>query len=253
MAAAGFIPDEWQRRLADGKHKRRQAVATRQGGKTQVTAFAAVVPCLNKPGVTVVVCAPRERQAVAMVRRSRAALRQVARAPGWDHPVTVVNKDVTRIEFSNGSELIAMSGDPTSTRGPTAHRLVIEEAAFVSAELFGTITGMLATTGGDIIAISSAFAEAGWFYDAWRAGDHTWHRECVPARVGEAAEYGVTSTAGHDLYRISDEFLAAERATMPAATYAREYLCVFSAPTMSTFRPDDIDRVFDADNEINRW
>jgi hypothetical protein len=83
---------------------------------------------------------------------------------------------------------------------------------------------VLAVSRGRLICLSTAFAEQGWYYDAWQgAGD--WRRVKVTA---------------DQCPRISPEFLAEERAALGARWFAMEYMCEFQALAGSLFDPGDI-------------
>jgi hypothetical protein len=83
---------------------------------------------------------------------------------------------------------------------------------------------MLAVTGGRLVALSTPWGRRGWFYEAW-SGPETWHRVKVTAnQVG----------------RISTEFLAEERRSLPAHVFASEYECEFTDSVASLFRSEDV-------------
>src|SRR5262249_47539917 len=58
--------------------------------------------------------------------------------------------------------------------------LVIDEAARVEGGLFASVRPMLAVSRGRLVALSSAWAKQGWFFEAW-TGKADWHRVKVTA------------------------------------------------------------------------
>lgn len=224
LTAAGMPPDDWQVRLLMDEARLRMAVAGRQSGKTTGCSAAILETPVTIPGSTTVVASRTLRQTARMLMRARRLYRR-AEARGFVWPAKIINRDVTSIRFDNDSEVLALPGTADNVRGETVHRMVVEEAAFVPDDLFDAITPMMATTGGDIIAISSAYAEVGWFYSAWQNPESDWMKLLVRS---------------DEISRIPTEFLARERKRMPAHVYAREYECVFQPSTSSVFRADDI-------------
>jgi hypothetical protein len=85
---------------------------------------------------------------------------------------------------------------------------------------------MLAATGGRFVALSSAFAKSGWFYDLWNVGKgENWLRVSVKA---------------YDCPRISHEFLEEERKLLGERWFAMEYLNVFGDDIAAVFSSEDI-------------
>jgi hypothetical protein len=103
--------------------------------------------------------------------------------------------------------------------------LVIDEAARVPDELYRTVRPMLAVSRGRLVALSSAFAQSGWFYEAFSGGEG-WERYKVPAALCP---------------RIDPTFLEEERAALGPVWYAMEYECVFTPGAFGLFRPEDIE------------
>lgn len=225
MRAGGFEPDDWQVEFAESPDLRKMVVAGRQSGKTTVCSAAILETPLRIPESTTVVASRTLRQTARMLARARRLFRRVELSGLDIGGVTITNRDVTAIRFSNGSEVLALPGTADNVRGETVHRMVVEEGAFVPDELFNAVTPMMATTGGDILAISTAYAELGWFYSEWTDPASGWHKQLVTS---------------WDITRIPREFLEAERRRMPAHVFAREYECVFQAAVGGVFRLDDL-------------
>ncbi|MES4792572.1 MAG: hypothetical protein C4321_05910 [Chloroflexota bacterium] len=104
-----------------------------------------------------------------------------------------------------------MPGSEATIRGYSAHLAIIDEAAWVSDELYTAIRPMLSITRGRLIAISTPFGARGWFWRAWHA-DEEWQR------------YRVTA---YDIPTMSREYLEAERRALGEAMFRQEYLAEF--------------------------
>ena len=85
---------------------------------------------------------------------------------------------------------------------------------------------MLATTDGDLIALTSAFGKRGWFYEQWTKG-------------GDA--YTRTKKTAYDIPRISAAFLEKERGRLGPLMFSQEYECVFVDPGASAFSSELIE------------
>jgi hypothetical protein len=92
---------------------------------------------------------------------------------------------------------------------------------------------MLATTGGRLVCLSTAFAKSGFFYEAWM-GAEKWERIKVRAAMCP---------------RISKEFLADELAALGPRWFAMEYDCEFGDDIAAVFSTDDIRAAFHPDIE----
>jgi hypothetical protein len=83
---------------------------------------------------------------------------------------------------------------------------------------------MLATSGGALIAVSSAYAKLGFFYHEW-TGTRRWKRVHITA---------------DQCPRISPEFLAEEREAIGERWFLMEYYGVFGDSVDSVFREEDV-------------
>ena len=205
MADAGFRPDPWQATFLRSTSRRSLLLCSRQTGKSTVTAALASHTAIYVPGALVLLLAPSQQQ-------SRELFRKVCSFHREAHNIDPEAYSAQRLELQNGSRIISLSGNPTTARGFSGPRLVIlDEAAWISDELFHSITPML-SSGGRLIAMSTPFGRRGWFYENWTAEDHLWQRTLVTADMSP---------------RITEEFLAAERASKPAWRIEQEYFCRF--------------------------
>lgn len=224
LTMAGKPPDDWQVRLFEGSARRRLVLGGRQIGKTEACCAAILETALTVANSVTVVISRTERQAIRLLVRARRMLKKIL-ANG--HNVLMpTNREVRSITFPNGSVILALPGSPDNVRGETADRVVIEEGAFVADAIYEVVSPFTATTGGDMLVISSAGFEVGWFHEAVTSGGPDWDVQIVPSS---------------SCPRIPDEFLDAERRRLPSHVFMREYECVFTAASGSVFRAEDID------------
>src|SRR5262249_32609278 len=91
--------------------------------------------------------------------------------------------------------------------------------------LIGAVTPMLATTDGDLIALTTPFGQRGWFYEQWTSGEG----------------YQRTKRTAIDCPRISQAFLDKERARLGPMIFEQEYLCQFIDADSSVFSSELIE------------
>jgi hypothetical protein len=135
-----------------------------------------------------------------------------------------------RIEFQNGSRIVALPGESDVTiRGYSQVRLlVIDEAARVDVSLYTAVRPMLSVSGGRLVCLSTPFGRAGWFFTEWSSGQD-WDRTKIVAR---------------QCPRISKQFLSEEKRHMGDLAYREEYECEF-VETRSQFLSDSqIESIF---------
>ena len=88
---------------------------------------------------------------------------------------------VEALELCNGSRVEALPGTEATIRAFSAVKLlVVDEAARVPDSLMAGIRPMLAVSSGSLIALSSAWAKQGWFYESW-SGAGEWFKVRVTA------------------------------------------------------------------------
>ncbi len=199
MADADLRPDPWQAELLRSVPQRTLLLASRQSGKSQTCAglalFRKVIDLWNRLGKPVANAKARE--------------------------------NATRLELANGSRIESLPGTETTVRSFSAVKLlVIDEAARVPDPLYFAIRPMLAVSRGRLIALSSAWAKVGWFFEAWQ-GAGAWHRIRVTAR---------------DCPRISAAFLREEEEVLGPRWFAMEYMCEFGDAIDALFTEDEIRR-----------
>ena len=228
---SGLTPDKWQASVLRNRARRVLLLASRQSGKTQTTAAAAVWEALFAPSLTLLF-SPSLRQSSELLRRVKSLY-----AP-FETGFPIRRESVLMMELQNGSRILSLPADEATTRGYAAANLVvIDEAARVSEELYYSVRPMLATTRGRLVVLSTPNGKRGWFYDEFTKGTG-WEKTKIPASLCP---------------RISPAHLQEERETLGETYFKQEYECEFlevesvrdlaSAP----FSADVLDRIFSTD------
>ena len=227
----GLTPDAWQADLLKSEARQMILLCSRQAGKSTVSSLLALHAALYHPLALILLLSPSLRQSQELFRKVKDAYSALAASA-----VTAREESSLRMEFSNGSRIVALPGSKEATvRGFSGvSLLVVDEAARVSDELYQAIRPMLAVSGGRIIALSTPFARRGWFHHEWTEGGADWHR---------------TKVTAHDCPRISREWLEQERKQIGEWWYRQEYEVAFVETVDQVFRYDDIMRALDADVE----
>jgi hypothetical protein len=221
LSAAGMTPDPWQAGLLRAAPPRTLLLCSRQAGKSQTSAALAVRTALLEPGSLILLLSPTLRQSSELFRKVLDLYRRLGRPVPSLRP----RDSALRLELVNGSRVESLPGTEGTVRSFSSVRLlVIDEAARVPDSLYFAVRPMLAVSGGSLIALSSAWAKLGWFYEAW-VGGADWHRIRVTA---------------DDCPRISPEFLREEREALGPRWFQMEYLCEFTDAVDALFTEEDV-------------
>jgi hypothetical protein len=136
------------------------------------------------------------------------------------------------MHLSNGSRIEALPGSERTVRGFSGvSLLVLDEASRVDDSLFHAVKPMLAVSGGAMIMLSTPHGKRGVFHAAWTEGEE-WER------------YRVTA---EDVPRISPEFLAQERKSLPSRIYRQEYECSFEDVEDQVFSYELVEQALSSD------
>jgi hypothetical protein len=221
LAEAHFRPDPWQAALLREAPPRTLLLCSRQAGKSQASAGLALRTALLEPGSLVLLLSPTQRQSGELFRKVLDLYRRLGRPVPSARP----KDNALRLELQNGSRVESLPGTEGTVRSFSSVRLlVIDEAARVPDALYYAVRPMLAVSGGDLIALSSAWAKLGWFYEAW-VGAGRWHRVKVTA---------------HQCPRISPEFLREEQEALGPRWFRMEYLCEYTDAVDALFTEEDV-------------
>jgi len=217
--SVGLEADPWQIDLLRSESPRVLINASRQSGKSTITALLALHKALYTPGSLVLLLAPALRQSQELF----AKLSEFYGVLG--EPMRLFGERRLSLELSNGSRVVTLPGHERTIRGYSGVALlVVDEAARIKDELVYAVRPMLAVSGGSMLLLSTPFGRRGVFYQEWTEG-LGWEKYEVPASA---------------VPRISADFLAEERAALPRRIYEQEYLCRFVELEDSVFAYDDV-------------
>jgi hypothetical protein len=198
-------------------------LASRQVGKTTVTALIAVATAVLKAGALVLILSASQRQSGEMFRTTLRYLKELNDAPD------IVSESVLRAELANGSRIVSLPTSESNVRGFAAVDLIIcDEAARIPDELFSAVSPMLATSKGRIILLSSPAGRRGKFFETYTA-DNDW----LKIRV-----------AASDCPRITKEFLDSELREMGQKQFESEYGLIFHDDDEAMFGTAAIEAAF---------
>ena len=181
LVRAGLPPDPWQMQLLRADVPRRLLCCSRQSGKSTVAAALALSAALLHPRSPVLLLSPSLRQSSELFRKVLDLFNALER------PIGVTAESALRIEFSNGSRVVALPGDEKNVRCFSGvAMLIIDEAARVSDALYCSVRPMLAVSRGRLVALSTPFGKRGWFHEEWH-GPGDWERVRITAPNAHAS------------------------------------------------------------------
>lgn len=229
----GIVPDDWQRDALRSDTPRALWNCSRQSGKSTIAALLAIHGAAYEPGSLQLLLSPSERQSGELFKKATAFYSVLGR------PVPIASETTLALTLANGSRIVSLPGRESSIRGFSAvRRLIVDEAARVTDELFYAVLPMLAVSGGSLLAMSTPFGKRGWWFQEWSDGGPGWQRVEVPAT---------------NVPRISAEFLEEQRQRMPARWFRQEYLCAFEEADDAVFMFDDIAAMIRPELEPLPW
>lgn len=226
--AADITLDPWQADFVRADDPQIAMLIPRQHGKTESAVMKALPVAMTEPDSLILIVSPAQRLSDEFVRRARIAYGRIKDAPA------LVGDAARRIEFENGSRILALPGDNEgdTLRGLANVRLaIIDETSRCSDALITAVRPMLATNKrGQLVYLSTPKGKRGIFYETWTSNDSDWHR--IRVDLGSCD-------------RITPEFLERERKNLGETKFREEYLCEFLDSSMSAFNSSIVDMCFD--------
>jgi hypothetical protein len=222
----GGDPDPWQCDVLRHDYPRLLINGSRQSGKSSVSAVLGLYEALYRPPALVLLVSASLRQAQELGKKVFDGYRALGKPVGADA------ENRLSLELANDSRIVCLPATEGTIRGMSGARLIIlDEASRVPDPLYHAVRPMLAVSGGRLMGISTPWGKRGWWYEAYEHGTG-WHRVKVTAV---------------DCPRISADFLAEERRSLPAWVFDQEYMCVFGDTLDSVFRHEDIEAMLSDD------
>ncbi len=222
--------DPWQERLLRSRADRVLLNASRQAGKSSVSAVVGLHRAVFFPGSLVLILAPALRQAQELFLKVKGYYHSL-HPEGADR-----NKDAPlklSLELANGSRILTLPGTEKTIRGfSDADLILVDEASRIEDALAPAIRPMLAVSGGSLYMMSTPAGKRGVFYESWKDGGPEWERYEVPAT---------------DVPRISPKFLKAELKALGPYLFEQEYMCVFHEIAGAVFSEQVIKDIFTDD------
>jgi hypothetical protein len=215
----GLKLDTWQQQVLSSPSKRLLLNVTRQGGKSTISAVLGLHEAIYKPNSLTVILSPSQRQSSELFRKVTGMRERLPFA------LDLVEDNRLSMAVRGGGRVVSLPSSESTVRGYSAVSLLIEdEASRVEDNLYMAVRPMLATTSGRLILMSTPYGKRGHFFEAWEH-EAVWQKVKVTA---------------HQIPRISKEFLAEEKASMPLMWFEQEYECVFGETEDSVFRYEDV-------------
>jgi len=219
MEHAGLVPDPWQRDFLRSQAQRILLLCSRQSGKSTTTAVRALHTALYTADSLVLLLSPTLRQSAELFRKVLDVYGALT------EPEPRLDDNELKMALANGSRILSLPGKELTVRGYSGVRLIIvDEAARVPDSLYLSVRPMLAVSGGRLVCLSTPFGMRGFFHKEWTDGKN-WERVKITAA---------------QCPRITPEFLAEERATMPAPWFRAEYGCEFTNAEDQVFSYDEV-------------
>ena len=220
-----FRPDDRQRQILTAKDRQIIICASRQWGKSTVTAAKAFHHAWFTPDTLVLVLSPCERQSAEFIRKVETFARRFGIKPKGD------GDNACSMILPNGTRIVGLPGTEATDRGFSAPTLIlIDEAARVDDSLYYAVRPMLAASNGQMILMSTPMGQRGFFHKEWSGDDQDWLRVKVPAT---------------ECPRITKELLARERKRLTDQFFRQEFLCEFQASEEALFNPDQVWAILD--------
>ncbi len=213
--------DPWQEEVIASTERQILLNCSRQSGKSRTSAWLGYKQAMTVPGSTVLVVSRALRQAQLLFD----TIMEFYGPTRFLMPSIIENR--RSMKLANGSKIYALPGSEATIRGfSNVSLLIVDEASKVPDALMAAVRPMLAVSQGRLIALSTPWGKRGWFFESWESGGDDWRRWEVPAT---------------ECPRLSPEFLALERRTLPSLWFESEYLCSFVETDDQLFLYEDIE------------
>ncbi len=221
----GLTPDPWQEAILRRRPQQALICWGRQAGKSLTFGALACWWALYRPGSQVLLASFNQNKAKDLLAKATELWKP------FEEKFPLESSSTEHAEWKNGSTILALPAKPDAARGPRANVVILDEAAWTTAELKAVITQTLATTNGPLYAISTPPPEPiGWWWSAWTKGGTL----DAKAAVEEAGDRWIRSLVpSTECPRISADFFERVREDDGPSVFARECLCEF--PEMGQF------------------
>ncbi len=227
----GIVPFTYQKSILRASPKRALVCWGRQSSKSTTWAAWALHRALYRPGTLTIMASFNHDKAKELLARAMALYEPFEN----EFPTKAETTEKVVFQHPGGvvSEIRTIPARPGSGRGPTAHALILDEAAWTTETLLSEILYSLSTTDGPLIALSTPPEQPqGWWWATWTKGGELDAKEATTLNDGWLRSL-IPST---DCPLIRQDFLDAALELDGPLRYSREVLCEF--PTLSSFSGD---------------
>src|SRR5262249_31830788 len=122
MEALGYQPDDWQRRALRSTSKRQLWLVGRQLGKSVTAAIKGLNRACFRPRSEVLIISVGQRQSELLFDKMSDFYDRL-------QPIAATKRLRTELWLENGSKVVALPGDPATTRGYTPSMVLLDEAS----------------------------------------------------------------------------------------------------------------------------
>ena len=202
----------------------------RGSGKTELAAIVATHTVIFRENQTVLLASPGFTQSKEAYRRCRKLYDKYES----DSKPYLTSDSKSGMELSNGSRLVTISGgNPISPRSFRSNLILCDELAYCDREMVESalIPSQAGVPGARIIFISTPNGKEGnIFYEYWESAPGSFNKILIPADKSK---------------RISEKYLAQQKAVTRPERFEQEYFCRFIAGgERAYFDADVVDRCF---------
>jgi len=166
-----IVKDPWQNQVL-ATQGNMAICSPRQMGKSTIISEDAGEYAVKNPNKSIMIIAAVDRQSLLLFEKVLSYIY-------LNHKNMILKKadkpTKHELKLSNGSIIRSLpTGDSGyGIRGFTIDRLYADEAAFIKEDVWAAVTPMLATTGGDIILLSTPYGTDGYFYRMFHSKQFT--------------------------------------------------------------------------------
>jgi len=230
----GLNLDLWQKEILETKGNI-VLCSGRQVGKSLIISRRDGEFAVKNAGVSVLIISATERQATELFLKVLNYLednyKHMIRG-GKDRPT----KHIIKLKNNSIIRCLPTGLSGTGIRGFTINRLTADEASFIPDSVWGAVTPMLLTTGGDIALLSTPHGKRGYFYECYNSKDFkTFH-----VKSEEVIKNRKISPSWTEFQRErAINHLEKEKGRMSSSEYAQEY-CGEFIEDLQQFFPDEV-------------
>jgi hypothetical protein len=183
-----FQPDEFQTQILTEANSRIMVLGPRQTGKSTAAAVRVIFEATKQDDTLILLASASGRQSGQIMEKARKMAQQLDLHIGPPPP------KCDGFSLNNGSQIVSLPDNEQTIRGFSAPKLIIiDEAAFASAEALKALEPMLSVSAGTIMLLSTPNGQHGYFYEQWHAEHSNWTKlkgtlEGCPRMKPEAIE-----------------------------------------------------------------